>query len=303
MEGRAVSAAITPVDVKPPRLSATLSMIRFSHTVFALPFALLSAVLAAGGIPPLRTLVLILLAMVGARSAAMSFNRIVDRDVDARNPRTKNREIPSGVLSVRFAALFCSASVALFLFAAAQLNRLCLLLAPVALAIVLGYSLTKRFTSLSHVVLGLSLAVAPMGAWIAVTGRFALLPVVLGLAVLFWVAGFDVIYSLQDEEFDRSLGLKSLPARFGARRALFFSTCFHAAALALFYAVFVLSGGGAVFGAGIVLAGVFLVRQHGMVSPSDLSRVDAAFFTGNGWLSVAIFLTGAADVLLKRFPR
>jgi 4-hydroxybenzoate polyprenyltransferase len=275
-------------------------MIRFSHTVFALPFALLSAVLAAGGIPTGRTLLLILLAMAGARSAAMSFNRIADRDVDAANPRTKSREIPSGALSVRFTALFCVSSVALFLFAAGQLNRLCLLLSPVALAIILGYSFTKRFTSLSHLVLGLSLAIAPVGAWIAVTGRLALVPVTLGLAVLFWVAGFDVIYSLQDEEFDRRLGLKSLAARFGARKALLLSTLFHAAALALFYAVFVLSGGGTLFGAGVVLAGAFLVRQHAVVAPGDLSRVDSAFFTANGWLSVAIVVCGAADVLLRR---
>jgi 4-hydroxybenzoate polyprenyltransferase len=286
-------------EERPHRLIATLSMIRFSHTVFALPFALLSAVLAAGGIPPIRTLVLILLAMVGARSAAMSFNRIADRDLDAANPRTRGREIPSGILSVRFTALFCTASVALFLFAAAQLNRLCLVLSPVALAVVLGYSLTKRFTSLSHLVLGLALALAAPGAWIAVTGRFALLPAVLGLAVLFWAAGFDVIYSLQDEEFDRREGLKSLPARFGPRGALALSTLFHATALVLFYAVFVLAGGGAFFGAGVVLAGVFLVRQHALVSPKDLSRVNAAFFTANGWLSVAILLCGAADVLLR----
>ena len=305
MEGRPVRAAVPAPDPtgtgeeRPHRLIATLSMIRFSHTVFALPFALLSAVLAAGGIPPIRTLVLILLAMVGARSAAMSFNRIADRDLDAANPRTRGREIPSGILSVRFTALFCTASVALFLFAAAQLNRLCLVLSPVALAVVLGYSLTKRFTSLSHLVLGLALALAAPGAWIAVTGRFALLPAVLGLAVLFWAAGFDVIYSLQDEEFDRREGLKSLPARFGPRGALALSTLFHATALVLFYAVFVLAGGGAFFGAGVVLAGVFLVRQHALVSPKDLSRVNAAFFTANGWLSVAILLCGAADVLLR----
>lgn len=279
-------------------LVATLSMIRFSHTVFALPFALLSAILAAGGVPPLRTLLFILLAMVGARSAAMSFNRIADRDVDAKNPRTASRELPSGVLSLRFAVLFCVASSAVFVFAASQLNRLCLLLSPVALAVVLGYSLTKRFSSLSHLVLGLSLAIAPVGAWIAVTGSLAPLPVVLGLSVLFWVAGFDVIYSLQDETFDRAHGLRSIPAGLGASRALLVSALFHAASLALFYSVFVLAGGGPLFGAGVLLAGGFLVRQHALVRPGDLSRVDAAFFTANGWLSVAVFVCGAADVLL-----
>ena len=288
-----------PAEEKPHALVATLSMIRFSHTVFALPFALLSAVLAARGLPPARTLLLILLAMVGARSAAMSFNRIVDRDVDARNPRTASRELVSGVLSVRFAAVFCAASAAVFVVAAGQLNRLCLVLSPLALAIVLGYSFTKRFSALSHAVLGLSLAIAPVGAWIAVTGSLALEPVVLGLAVLFWVAGFDVIYSLQDEAFDREQGLRSLPASLGSRRALLGSALFHAAALALLYGVFVLARGGILFGLGVVLAGVFLLRQHAIVRPGDLSRVDAAFFTANGWLSVALFVFGAADVLLR----
>ena len=293
-----MSAAAPPVAPRSP-LAATLSMIRFSHTVFALPFALLSAVLAAGAIPPLKTILFILLAMVGARSAAMSFNRIADRDVDAKNPRTAAREIPSGILSLRFAILFCVASSALFVFAASQLNRLCLLLSPVALAIVLGYSLTKRFSSLSHLVLGLSLGIAPAGAWIAVTGSLAPLPAVLSLSVLFWVAGFDVIYSLQDEVFDRAHGLRSIPAGLGAPRALLVSALFHAASLALLFAVFVLAGGGPLFGAGVVLAGGFLVRQHAIVRPGDLSRVDAAFFTANGWLSVAVFVCGAADVLLR----
>ncbi len=283
----------------PHPLAATLSMIRFAHTVFALPFALLAALLAAGGIPPLPTLFWILVAMVGARSAAMSFNRIVDRDVDARNPRTAGRELPTGVLSVRYTVLFCVASAALFVLAAARLNRLCLILSPVALAIVLGYSWTKRFTALSHLVLGLSLAIAPVGAWIAVTGSFALLPVVLALAVVFWVAGFDVLYSLQDEAFDRAEGLESLPARLGNRRALLVSALFHAAALGLLYAVFVLGRGGVAFGVGVLLAGAFLVRQHAIVEPGDLSRVDAAFFTANGWLSIVFFLCGAADVLLR----
>jgi 4-hydroxybenzoate polyprenyltransferase len=277
-----------------------LSLVTFSHTIFALPFALLSAVLAAGGVPSLRALVGILFAMVGARSAAMAFNRIVDRDVDAVNPRTARREIPSGAVSVPAAAAFCALSAGVFVAAAWFLNPLCFALAPVALAIVLGYSFTKRLSTLSHLVLGLGLAVAPVGAWIAVTGRFAATPVVLGFSVLFWVAGFDVIYSLQDEAFDRAHGLFSLPARLGARRALDLSTVFHAVSLALLYGVFVLSGGGPLFGAGVVLAGIFLVRQHVLVSPKDLSRVDGAFFTANGWLSVAVFLCGALDVLLRR---
>lgn len=276
-----------------------LSLVVFAHTVFALPFALLSAILAAKGVPDGRTLLWILVAMVGARSAAMSFNRIVDRHVDAKNPRTARREIPAGVVSPAAAALFCAASAALFVVAAAQLNRLCFYLSPVALAVVLGYSYAKRFTAAAHLVLGLSLAIAPVGAWVAVTGAFALPPVLLGLAVVFWVAGFDVIYSLQDEEFDRREGLRSIPARFGAPRALQIARLFHGATLVLFYTVFLAVDGGWLFGAAVVVAGAFLVRQHRLVSPGDLSRVDAAFFTANGWLSVAFLLLGAADVLLR----
>lgn len=276
-----------------------LSLVVFAHTVFALPFALLSAVLAAGGVPDLGKLVWILVAMVGARSAAMSFNRIVDRHIDARNPRTARREIPAGVVSPAAAALFCLGSALLFVVAAAQLNRLCLWLSPVALAIVLGYSYAKRFTAAAHLVLGLSLAIAPVGAWVAVTGAFALPPVLLGLAVLFWVAGFDVIYSLQDLEFDRREGLRSIPARFGAARALQIARLFHGVTLVLLYAVFLSVHGGWLFGAAVVVAGGFLVRQHRLVAPSDLSRVDAAFFTANGWLSVAVLVLGAADVFLR----
>lgn len=276
-----------------------LSLVTFAHTVFALPFALLSAVLAAGGVPPLPTLFWILVAMVGARSAAMAFNRIVDRGIDAENVRTKGRDIPAGRVSVLEASVFCAVSAAAFVFAAWRLNPLCLALSPVALAVVLGYSYTKRVTALAHLVLGLGLAIAPVGAWLAVTGRFAPTPVLLGLSVLFWVAGFDVIYSLQDEAFDREKGLFSIPARLGARRALDVSTAFHALSLALLYAVFVLAGGGVLFGVGVVLAGAFLIRQHRLVSPGNLARVDGAFFTANGWLSVAVFVCGAADVLLR----
>ncbi len=275
------------------------SLVKFPHTLFALPFALLSAVIAANGVPKWRTLFFILVAMVGARSAAMAFNRIVDRKIDAVNPRTANRELPAGVMSVAAASLFCAASGLLFVFAAYQLNPLAFLLSPVALFIVLGYSFTKRFTAASHFVLGLSLAIAPAGAWIAVTGQLAALPIVLGFAVLFWVSGFDILYSLQDESFDREMGLLSVPVRLGTRRAMLASALCHAAALALFFGVFVMARGGLWFGAGVVIAGLFLVRQHSLVSPADLSRIDAAFFTANGWLSVAFFAFGCLDILLR----
>jgi len=285
-----------------PKVEDYFSLVKFEHTLFALPFALLSAFFAAGGFPAGEKLVWILVAMVGARSAAMAFNRIVDRRIDAANPRTASREIPAGTISVAQATAFCASSSAVFVLAAWRLNPLCLALSPAALAAILGYSFTKRFTWGAHAVLGLSLAIAPVGAWVAVRGEFGLLPVVLGLAVLFWVAGFDVIYSLQDEAFDRGQGLRSIPARFGVRRALLAAAVLHAQALGLFYAVFVLASGGLVLGAGVIVAGAFLVRQHQLVSPDDLSTVNAAFFTANGWLSVVFSAMGIVDVLVSGTP-
>jgi len=280
-------------------LRRTLEMIKFSHTLFALPFALLSAALAAGGIPHATTLVKILLAMVGARSAAMSFNRLADRSIDAANPRTSGRALPAGTLSVGFVRVFFLASAALFLAAAASLNPLTLLLSPVALALVLAYSYTKRFTWASHLVLGLCLAVAPVGAWIAVRGAFALLPILLGLAVLFWTSGFDIIYALQDEEHDRRTGLHSIPARWGARRALAVSAALHVLMVAMLFLAWREAGGGPLFAAGIALTAIALIWQHAIVRPGDLSRVDAAFFTANGFVSLALAISGIADVLWR----
>jgi 4-hydroxybenzoate polyprenyltransferase len=280
-------------------LRTTLEMIKFSHTLFALPFALYSAFLAAGGWPEAATLGKILLAMVGARSAAMAHNRLADRVLDAANPRTAGRALPAGTLSVGFVRLFLTASMVLFVAAAASLNRLAFLLCPVALALLLLYSYTKRFTALSHLVLGLCLALAPVGAWIAVRGSITALPILLGLAVLFWTAGFDVIYSLQDEEFDRRAGLKSIPARVGAGRALAVSALFHVVMAALLVAVWRLSGGGRILLAGIAATVAALVYQHAIVKPGDLSRVNAAFFTANGFVSVTLALCGIADVLTR----
>jgi 4-hydroxybenzoate polyprenyltransferase len=280
-------------------LRTTLEAIKFSHTLFALPFALLAAFLAADGWPPAATLVKILLAMVGARSAAMAHNRLADRRLDAENPRTAARALPTGALSVAFVRVFLGASIVLFLAAAASLNRLTLLLAPVALAMLLLYSYTKRFTAFSHLVLGLCLGLAPVGAWIAVRGDVTLLPVLLGLAVLFWTAGFDVIYSLQDEAHDRRVGLKSIPARFGARRALWISAAFHTVMAGLLVAVWRLAGGGWIFLAGVAATAAALVYQHAIVRPGDLSRVDAAFFTANGFVSVTLAACGIADVLTR----
>ncbi len=277
----------------------TLTMIKFSHTLFALPFALLSAFLASGAWPRGATLFWILLAMVGARSAAMAHNRLADRELDARNPRTASRALPSRALSVGFVRFFLAASVILFLAAAASLNRLTLLLSPLALAVLLTYAYTKRFTFLSHLILGLCLALAPVGAWIAVRGSVERIPILLGLAVLLWTAGFDVIYALQDEEFDRQSGLQSLPARFGARRALVASAALHVATAALLFASWRLSGAGPLFGVALLASGAALLYQHSIVKAGDLSRVNAAFFTANGFVSIVLCAGGVADVLAR----
>jgi 4-hydroxybenzoate polyprenyltransferase len=303
MEGR--QAAPTPrarmreTPLAGRSLATALEMIKFSHTLFALPFALLAAVLAAGGLPSLATTLKILLAMAGARSAAMAHNRLADRQIDAANPRTAQRALPAGALSVRFAVLFLVVSVLVFLAAAASLNRLTLLLSPIALAVLLTYAYMKRFTWLSHLVLGLCLGMAPVGAWIAVRGRIDLVPVLLGLAVLFWTAGFDMLYSLQDESHDRSVGLQSFPARWGARRTLVVSALLHGLMLLLLLAVWRLSGGGGLFALGILATAAALVYQHAIVKPGDLSRIDSAFFTANGFVSVALAVFGIADVLTR----
>ena len=273
-------------------------MIRFSHSVFALPFALSSAVLAAGGGIEWRRVAWILVAMVGARSAAMGFNRLADQALDARNPRTAGRELPRGAISRGEVWAFVLASAATLVVAAAMLNPLCLALSPVALLIVFGYSYTKRFTALSHAFLGLALAVAPVGAWLAIRGRLDPTPVVLGLAVLFWVAGFDTIYACQDEAFDRAEGLHSLPARFGLARALAVARLFHAIAVVLLAAVYALVPLHPLYLAGVAAVAALLVYEHSLVRADDLSRIDAAFFTVNGWISLGYFAVTVAARLM-----
>ena len=269
-------------------------MVKLSHSVFALPFALASALLAGGGRIPLRTLLLIVVAMVGARSAAMGFNRLADHAIDARNPRTAGRELPRGVLSRAQVWLFVVLSAAALVAAAALLNPLCLALSPVALAVVFGYSYTKSFTSLAHVVLGLALAIAPVGAWLAVRGRFDGTPLVIGGAVLFWVAGFDTLYSCQDAEFDRASSLHSLPARFGVARALLLARGFHVAAATLLLAVYWREPLHALYLGGVAAIAAGLAYEHSLVRADDLSRVNAAFFLVNGWISVGYLAATAA---------
>ena len=277
----------------------TLEMIKIEHTLFALPFAFLGAVLAANGLPTLRQLLWIVVAMVGARSTAMAFNRLADRRFDARNPRTAMRALPAGLLSVSFVWAFTIASAMLFLLAAAVLNRLTLILAPVALASVLLYSLTKRWTQFSHIVLGWCLSIAPTGAWIAVRGEFGSpVPLLLSLVVLLWTAGFDVLYACQDYEFDRSEGLYSIPARFGIAHALWISRGLHAAAFLALVALYLLSGLGPLALIGVAATAALLLYQHRLVKADDLGRLNAAFFTTNAFVSVILLVTFGSAVFL-----
>ncbi len=267
----------------------TADMIAFKHSVFALPFAVMSLITAADpGWPSLGVWLWVLVAMVSARTAAMAFNRLADHEIDAVNPRTSGRSLPAGRLSRGFALAVTVTAASLFFVAAGMLNRLCLMLAPPTLAVLLGYSYAKRFTPAGHLWLGVALGLAPIGAWIAETGSLALPPVVLAGAVTMWVAGFDVIYSLQDEDFDRRHGLRSLPATLGGGRALLVSRLFHCVALGGFVEFAIMAGGGWFRLTAAAAAGIMLVWQHRLVSVDDLEAVDAAFFTANGILAVVM---------------
>ncbi|MEN3335978.1 MAG: 4-hydroxybenzoate polyprenyltransferase [Blastocatellia bacterium] len=288
------------------RLRVTLEMIKIEHTLFALPFAFLGATLAAREVAAqpagfwISKLIWITLAMVGARAAAMTFNRLADRKIDAANPRTATRALPAGLLDVRFAWVFTIAASLLFLLAASQLNRLTLILSPVAIGSVFLYSYTKRFTSLSHLVLGWCLAIAPSGAWIAIKGELNLLPVLLSLAVMLWTAGFDVLYACQDVDFDRRSGLHSIPQRFGISKALWIARAIHALmfiTLVIFFTLAHLNWLGLV---GVILTGALLVYQHSIVNANNLSRLNAAFFTTNAFVSVILFIAIASDVFLLK---
>jgi 4-hydroxybenzoate polyprenyltransferase len=280
------------------QLRIILEMIKFEHTVFALPFALMAALLAARGLPSGRALFWILVGMIAARSSAMAFNRLVDQEIDARNPRTAGRALPAGLLQRSQVWLFTLAGAALLVLAASQLNPLALALSPVALLVIWGYSFTKRWTVLCHLFLGLAIGIAPSAAWIAVRGELAAPAVLLTAAVLLWVGGFDVIYACQDEEFDRCSGLHSLPARLGIGRALLVSRLMHAASVVLLLLLPALVPLGGIYLAGVILAGALLTYEQSIVRPDDLSRVNAAFFTVNGFVSVGLFFCTALDLFL-----
>jgi 4-hydroxybenzoate polyprenyltransferase len=289
------------------RLRLTLEMIRFEHSVFALPFALTGALLAfreSGFDSPgkWRIVLWIVVAMVGARSAAMAFNRLVDAEIDGRNPRTKMRHIPAGLLSKQFGWGFTIVSSLLFFFAAWELNPLCFHLAPLALAVVLSYSFTKRFTHFSHVVLGFALGIAPAAAWIAVRGSLDPRILWLTAAVTAWTAGFDVIYSCQDYDFDRETELFSIPKVCGIARALMIARLLHVAMIASLLALVYQLHLGPLALVGVAAVMALLIYEHGLVKPTDLSRVNAAFFTMNGWVSVLFFVFWAADIFFIRRP-
>ena len=280
------------------RVSQYLSLVKFSHSIFALPFAIIALLLASEGRPTLSLLALVVVAAVAARTAAMAFNRWADRFIDARNPRTATRELPSGQLSARAAFALTLLASAAFVGAAAAISTLCLALSPIVLFVLLAYSYTKRFTWACHVWLGLALGLAPLGAWVAARGFDGVLgvPLLLAVAVLTWVAGFDVIYACQDADFDRGLGLRSIPARFGVRKALWISALLHIATLGFFVAVGLVAGLGGLWWIGVAAAGALLVWEHAIVRPDDLSRVNAAFFTANGLLSIVLAVLTALDL-------
>jgi len=280
------------------RVQIVLEAIKFEHTIFALPFALMGLVYAAEGLPDARTLGWILVAMVGARTAAMAFNRIADREIDALNPRTSQRALPAGLLTVRQMAMLMAGAIIAFVYAAWQLNWLCFWLSPVALAIILGYSYSKRFTPLSHYWLGLSLGIAPSATWIAVRGTLELPPILLSLAVALWVAGFDILYSLQDYEFDKQHGLRSLPETLGKARAIAVSRLSHLLCIGLFALAGYMLQVGWLYYAGVAFAAIMLAYEQSLVKPDDLSKLDLAFFTLNGYVSIGLFLFSLLERML-----
>lgn len=278
------------MQTAPNKAVLYLKMIKLSHSVFALPFAFTGAILAASGIPSLKQVFWIAVAMVGARSGAMGLNRIIDRKIDAANPRTANREIPSGKINVRDAVIFTFISLALFVFAAYNLNPLCLKLSPIAIGVLVLYSYTKRFTWMAHFVLGIAISAAPIGAWIAIRGTFDLEIMPLSIAVVFWLAGFDVLYALQDMEFDRSHGLHSIPQRFGIKRSLILSRIFHFITWSMLAVNGILFNLNLVYWTGMLLVAGLLIYEHSLVKAHDLSKLDMAFFNMNGYISIAVFV-------------
>ena len=280
------------------KLKIILEMIKFEHTVFALPFAIMSAFIAEEGLPPLTKLGWILVAMVGARSCAMAFNRLADAEIDSANPRTATRAIPAGLITKGAVWFFTLVSAGLLVCAAWRLNSLAFALSPVALAVIMGYSYTKRFTALSHLWLGLALSISPVGAWIAIKGQFDWTPIILCCVVLLWTAGFDIIYACQDVNFDRKHELHSIPARIGIRWALWVSSALHVVAVFLLFCIPRFAEMGHFYFVGVWIVVFIFIYEHAIVKPDDLSRVNLAFFTLNGMISLVLMALSIADILL-----
>ena len=281
------------------KLLLVLELIKFQHTIFALPFAFLGALLASREIPPWQTSAWILVAMIGARSAAMAFNQLADHQFDALNPRTQSRVLPTSQISRGFVSLFTVISTALFFFSAWNLNQLALLLTLPAIAIIFAYSFTKRVTFLSHLFLGLSLAIAPVGGWVAVNGSLELEPFLIGISVMFWVSGFDIIYACQDLEFDRKMGLNSIPQRFGILVSLRIAKIFHFAMTGFLLLAFWVSGLSWLSWVGFIVVVISLLYEHSLVKETDLSRINVAFFTVNGFIGIALLLFVGIDLYLE----
>jgi 4-hydroxybenzoate polyprenyltransferase len=278
------------------KLSAIFADIKFQHTVFALPFGVMSAFIAAGGIPEAIKLMWIVVCMVGARSAAMAFNRIVDARFDVKNPRTQERALPSGRVDVKSYRLFLIASSAIFIFSAGMLNSLALYLSPVALVIVFFYSLTKRFTAYSHFWLGLAISIAPVGAWVAIREEISFVSLLLGAAVVFWLIGFDILYSCMDVEFDRASSLNSIPQKFGVKTALRIAYISHGLMIVLLFVLLqFVSELGVLYSGGVFIVAGLLIYEHSLVSPDDLSEINMAFFNVNGVISMGLMIFVIAD--------
>ncbi|MCX8028295.1 MAG: putative 4-hydroxybenzoate polyprenyltransferase [Thermodesulfovibrionales bacterium] len=279
------------------KIALYLSMIKFSHSIFALPFALTSTILASNGLPPLRETILIILAMVSARSLAMGLNRLIDKDIDALNPRTSKRELPTGRIKVVEVVIFIMVSLILFIFSAYMLNELCLKLAPVALIFIFVYSYTKRFTWLCHIVLGICISAAPVGAWIAIKGTFNWEILPLSIAVVFWLAGFDILYALQDIDFDKRYGLYSIPNRFGISKSLWISRTFHLITFLMLVLTGIVFNLSTLYWIGMVVVLLLFVYEHSLVKKDDLSRLNLAFFNMNGYISIIVFLSTSLSLM------
>lgn len=273
-----------------------LKMIKFEHSVFALPFALMSAFLTEKKLPSIEKLILIIIAMVAARSAAMAFNRFTDLPFDKLNPRTSNWILPQNELSITFVKAFTMISIAIFIMSTYMLNKICFMLSPIALFIILSYSYSKRFTYLTHFHLGLSLSIAPIGAWLAIIEKCNLTPILIAISVILWVAGFDILYATQDIEFDKKYNLKSIPARYGIKNALILSSLCHAIMMLPLILIYFIANMGIFYLAGLLISAIFLTYQHCIISTDNLSRLNQAFFTFNGLLSISIFLFTTLDI-------